>query len=167
MKQNIYRKKMKLLGIALLFLIFISALGACKPPVNIHRQDISSPTIGESVVKTAQKYIGVKYRYGGNDPRGFDCSGFCNYVYRQNGYNIPRGARAQFKAGRRIPIKRAEPGDLVFFKIYGNRISHVGIYVGNYRFLHSPRRGKRVEYADMRTNYWRKRYAGTVTFFRQ
>jgi len=86
---------------------------------------------------------GVPYRYGGSTPRGFDCSGFTSYVYRQAGVHIPRTASAQRRAARYISRSSARPGDLVFFH-HGGRVYHVGIYAGGNRVLHSPRPGKRV-----------------------
>lgn len=118
-----------------------------------------------SIVKTAEKYLGVRYKFGGMDPRGFDCSGYSSYVYKVNGYLIPHSAQQQFANGRRIGIKKAKPGDLVFFRTSGWKISHVAIYMGDYRFIHAPSRGKSVTYDDIRKEYWRKRYAGTVTYF--
>ncbi|HOP63558.1 MAG TPA: C40 family peptidase [Spirochaetota bacterium] len=118
-----------------------------------------------SIVKTARKYIGVKYKFGGESPAGFDCSGYSRYVYKKNGLLLPHSAQQQYARGKRIGIRKARPGDLVFFRISGWKISHVGIYMGDYTFLHAPRRGKRVSYEDIRKNYWRKRYAGTVTYF--
>lgn len=87
---------------------------------------------------------GVPYRYGGSTPRGFDCSGFTSYVYRQIGVHIPRTASAQRRAANWISRSSARPGDLVFFH-RGGRVYHVGLYAGNNRVLHSPRPGKRVE----------------------
>lgn len=87
---------------------------------------------------------GVPYRYGGSTPRGFDCSGFTSYVYRQIGVHIPRTASAQRRAARWISRSSARPGDLVFFH-RGGRVYHVGLYAGNNRVLHSPHPGKRVE----------------------
>ena len=118
-----------------------------------------------SIIRTAEKYVGVRYKFGGDTPRGFDCSGYTKYIYKVNGIDLPHSAGQQYSCGRRVGIKNAKPGDLVFFRIYGRKISHVGVYAGNYRFLHAPRRGKRVSYEDIRTDYWRKRYAGTVTIF--
>jgi len=117
------------------------------------------PLAGREIIRLAHKQLGVPYRYGGKSPRtGFDCSGFTNYVYRRAGYGIPRGARNQYRALRPVRIPRV--GDLVFFRTMGRRVSHVGIYAGRYRFIHSPRTGKTVEYADIRLRYWQKRYAG-------
>ena len=120
-------------------------------------------TDGYGIIDIADDYLGVPYKYGGTTPSGFDCSGFTGYVYKRAGYRLPRGADDQYRALN--PIKKPEIGDLVFFKIDGKRVSHVGIYVGGFRFIHSPRTGKSVGYADLRTKYWKKRYAGARTIF--
>lgn len=86
---------------------------------------------------------GVRYRYGGTTPRGFDCSGFTKYVYRKSGVNLPRRASIQARYAKRISRSRARAGDLVFFRS-GGRVYHVGIYVGHNKVLHSPRPGRRV-----------------------
>jgi cell wall-associated NlpC family hydrolase len=94
------------------------------------------------VVKFARRYLGVRYVYGGTSPRyGFDCSGFTRYVYAHFGVSLPHYAGAQFYRGR--PVSRAglRPGDLVFF----DGLGHVGLYVGNGRFIHAPHTGLRVE----------------------
>ncbi len=120
---------------------------------------------GNRIVETAKRYLGVSYKHGGENPKGFDCSGFVMYVYRKNGISLPRTTMEQFHAGRKISLRNAGPGDLVFFNISGSRrLSHVGIYLGNHRFIHAPRTGKTVSYADMNLQYWKKRYVGTVTF---
>jgi cell wall-associated NlpC family hydrolase len=121
----------------------------------------------ESIVCTAIKYLGVRYRYGGTSPFGFDCSGFVMFVFRKNGIILPRNAKGQFQNGTRISIQGAKPGDLVFFRIWSRRrsrsISHVGIYLGDHQFIHSPSRGKRISITSIRNPYWRKRYIGTVS----
>ncbi|MDH5654658.1 MAG: C40 family peptidase [Spirochaetia bacterium] len=117
---------------------------------------------GDKILKIAEQFLGLPYKFGGNTPEGFDCSGFTGYVYKKAGIKIPRDTRDQFKALN--PVKTPKKGDLVFFKITGNKISHVGIYAGNYKFIHSPRTGKNVEYTDIRIDYWKKRYAGSRTY---
>jgi len=117
-----------------------------------------------SIVKTAEKYIGVRYKFGGSDPSGFDCSGYSSYVYKQIGIDLPHSAQQQYANGKRIGIKKAKPGDLVFFRITGWKISHVAIYLGDYKFIHAPSRGKNISVDDIRKDYWNKRYAGTVTY---
>ncbi len=138
----------------------------CSPP---HVRTGRSP-LGDSdrssIIRTARDYLGVPYRYGGTTPGGFDCSGFVMYVFRKNGYAMPRGTTAQFREGRRIGLREARPGDLVFFNTGGRkRISHVGIYAGRGRFIHAPSTGKKVSYAEMDNRYWRKRFVGAVSHF--
>lgn len=131
----------------------------CTTSVNHRRTYVPGTAKPRTVYGIAKRYVGVPYRYGGKSPRtGFDCSGYTRYVYARAGYRIPAGARNQFR--RLHPVRQPRRGDLVFFRTAGSRISHVGIYAGNHRFLHAPRTGKRVGYADMRKKYWRKRYAG-------
>lgn len=120
---------------------------------------------GKGIVQLAQKYLGTPYRYGGNSPAGFDCSGFTSYVYKKAGYRLPRATTAQY--GKMNPVRAPQVGDLVFFRTSGKRISHVGIYVGNYQFIHAPSSGKTVSYADIRNSYWKPRYAGSRTIFRR
>jgi cell wall-associated NlpC family hydrolase len=120
---------------------------------------------GKGIIGIAEKYLGTPYRYGGNTPSGFDCSGFTSYVYDRAGYNLPRATTAQY--GKLNPVRVPEVGDLVFFRTSGNRVSHVGIYVGNYQFIHAPSSGKTVGYADIRNSYWKPRYAGSRTIFRK
>jgi len=117
-----------------------------------------------SIVRTAERYLGVSYRHGGSDPDGFDCSGLTMFVYKKNRIQIPRSTNEQFRNGKRIKIREASPGDLVFFDINGKGISHVGIYTGNFRFIHAPRTGKNVSYADLKNSYWKKRFRGIVTY---
>ena len=117
-----------------------------------------------TIVKTAEKYIGVRYKFGGSDPSGFDCSGYSYYVYKQIGIDLPHSAQQQYANGKRIGIKKAKPGDLVFFRITGWKISHVAIYLGDYKFIHAPSRGKSISVDDIRKDYWNKRYAGMVTY---
>ncbi len=118
---------------------------------------------GYGIVELAKKQIGTPYRFGGSKPGGFDCSGLVQYVYRKAGYKLPRQTGSQFRAMQSIRVPR--PGDLLFFKIKGDRISHVGIYAGNFKFIHAPRTGKRVGYADIRNRYWKSRFVGAKTVF--
>jgi cell wall-associated NlpC family hydrolase len=98
------------------------------------------------VVPVALRYVGVPYVWGGASPSGFDCSGLCQYSYKQIGISIPRTSRTQFRAGQHISRDRLDllkPGDLVFFGTNGDadRVHHVGIYVGNGDFIHAPETG--------------------------
>jgi cell wall-associated NlpC family hydrolase len=111
--------------------------------------------LGVKVVQYAKKMVGVPYVYGGSTPRGFDCSGFTSYVYRHFGLSIARTSYAQFREGMRVARKSLKPGDLVFF----HGVGHVGIYVGNGRFIHAPHSGTRVRIESMR-GWYSGRYDG-------
>lgn len=120
------------------------------------------PANGRKIVKRASKYLGVGYVWGGTTASGFDCSGFTRYIYKSVGYRIPRNARGQFK--HMHPIKEPGVGDLVFFRTRpGPAISHVGIYVGKRKFIHSPRPGHSIRYDSMDSKYWKTRYMGART----
>jgi hypothetical protein len=103
----------------------------------------------------------IRYRRGGHEPStGFDCSGFVHYVYRQTfGLDLPFDAPGQFVRGEQIVRDELRTGDLVFFH-EGKRITHVGIYLDDGRFIHSPRPGKRVRVDRLDSTYWAKRFAG-------
>ena len=116
------------------------------------------------MVLTAMHFLGVPYRRGGNNSEdGFDCSGFTRHVFEMSlGLVLPRRADEQARAPGLFSIKRDElrPGDLVFFNTLKRTFSHVGIYVGDGKFIHSPRTGGEVRVEDMRLAYWSKRYNG-------
>jgi cell wall-associated NlpC family hydrolase len=121
---------------------------------------------GAGIVAAAEEHLGAPYRPGGVSPAGFDCSGFTSYVYRAAGYQLPRTASDQYRARVLRPVRAPRPGDLLFFRLDGTRISHVGIYVGDYKFIHAPSSGRKVSYADIRLDYWKKSYAGARSIFR-
>jgi cell wall-associated NlpC family hydrolase len=103
-------------------------------------------------VPAAEQYIGTPYRYGGTSPRtGFDCSGFVQYVYGMQGVDLPRTSRQMAGSGVAVSTRAMEVGDLMLFQ-QGGRISHVAIYAGNGRFIHSSSSGHGVRYDDLRTN---------------
>jgi len=116
------------------------------------------------MVVTAMNFLGVKYRRGGNDAdAGFDCSGFTRHVFEMSaGLVLPRRVDEQAKAPGLVSVKRNElqPGDLVFFNTLKRTFSHVGIYVGDGKFIHSPRPGGEVRVEDMGFAYWKKRFTG-------
>ncbi|MGL6291586.1 MAG: C40 family peptidase [Silanimonas sp.] len=117
----------------------------------------------DDVLMQAMGLIGTPYRFGGTTPqRGFDCSGFTSYVFRESvGLQLPRTANDQF-AGAGTPVDKdaLSAGDLVFFQHGRGRIDHVGIYVGEGRFIHSPSRGGRVRIDALAAPYWTRRYHG-------
>jgi cell wall-associated NlpC family hydrolase len=114
------------------------------------------------LVVHALSLIGVNYKFGGNTPdRGFDCSGLVDHVFQAiGGPALPRNSQAMSKVGEKIAPSDLQPGDLVFFNTLRRPFSHVGIYIGEQRFVHAPRRNREVEVADMSDRYWQKRYNG-------
>ena len=106
--------------------------------------------------------IGVKYRYGGKSAdTGFDCSGFIRHVFAETlALALPHSSYAMSKLGNNIEKDGLQPGDLVFYRTLKHSFSHVGLYIGDGRFVHAPSRGKTVEIVDMDNAYWRKRFNG-------
>jgi cell wall-associated NlpC family hydrolase len=110
-----------------------------RPAAVVHK--VLHVPLGEKVVKYAKHFLGVRYVYGGSTPSsGFDCSGFVRYVYGHFGIRLAHSSFAQFTSGFRVGRGGLKPGDLVFF----NGLGHVGIYVGNGKFIHAPHSGTRV-----------------------
>jgi cell wall-associated NlpC family hydrolase len=116
----------------------------------------------ESLINNAMQLIGVRYRWGGNTPQsGLDCSGFVRYVFNDTfGFLLPRKSAQMSKVGLEITKEELRPGDLVFFNTMRHAFSHVGIYVGDNKFIHAPSRGKSIRVDDMTKTYWDKRYNG-------
>jgi cell wall-associated NlpC family hydrolase len=115
------------------------------------------------MVVSAMTFLGVPYRRGGNDADGFDCSGFTRHVFQNTlGLVLPRRADEQATAAglQQVPREELKPGDLVFFNTLKRTFSHVGIYIGEGKFIHSPRTGGQVRVEDMRIAYWSQRYTG-------
>lgn len=118
------------------------------------------------VVSEALDELHRPYRWGGESPRnGFDCSGLIQYAYARVGIHVPRTARAQYAdADRRLySMAHLEPGDILFFRI-GDRLSHVGMYIGHDRMIHSPAPGQRVRVERLDKRYWLRRFAGAARY---
>ncbi len=118
------------------------------------------------IVQTAQKFLGVPYEWGGTKAEyGFDCSGLTMAVYRLNGLSLPRTARQQYSQGVPVSRNKLNKGDLVFFDPPPKgRISHVGLYAGNGRFIHAPGTGKTVRFSLLSSRYYTNAYAGGRTY---
>jgi len=116
----------------------------------------------QKLLSDALNLVGIRYRRGGTDTdTGFDCSGFVGYLFRERlGLDLPRTSRDISRAGEPVEKSELEPGDLVFFNTLRRAFSHVGIYLGNNQFVHSPRAGYSVRVEDMTERYWAKRYNG-------
>ena len=116
---------------------------------------------GYALSGTALSLRGAPYRSGGVEPaRGFDCSGFVQYVYAQHGVAMPREVREQFRVGRNVDRDQLEPGDLVFFSTVSPGASHVGIVIGGDQFVHAPSERGVVRVESLGQQYWSTRYIG-------
>ncbi|MEQ8235454.1 MAG: NlpC/P60 family protein [Syntrophomonadaceae bacterium] len=113
------------------------------------------------ILQYAARYLHTPYVWGGTSPKGFDCSGFVQYVFKHYGYSMPRTAAAQASAGVRVTKSDLMPGDLVFFAMHGSGIDHVGIYAGSGRFIHSSSPGSGgVVYSSLSESAYASAYAG-------
>lgn len=115
---------------------------------------------GDEVALFAMSLINTKYRFGGKNPQaGFDCSGMVSYIYaKAAGYELKGSAADMAKLGREVPLEQAQPGDLVFFNTRKRPRSHVGIYIGDDRFVHAPGTDGRVKVSSMRNRYFAARF---------
>lgn len=150
----------------LLALTMLLLLSACSTP----RHDTASlppaPPSDESRMNSLAIYAmslsDTPYRYGGANPEnGFDCSGFVQFVFQNSlGMKLPRTSAEMSRVGIPLEIGELRPGDLVFFNTRKSRFSHVGIFIGENRFVHSPKTGKAISIASLDDRYWRSRYDG-------
>jgi len=116
----------------------------------------------QSLSSFALELIGIRYKWGGNTPAtGLDCSGLVRYVFQKViGVTLPRTAKDMSQLGEQVAVPDLKPGDLVFFDTRHFAFSHVGIYLGDNRFVHAPRRGRDVEVATLDSSFWQKRFSG-------
>lgn len=157
---------MKRCVIAILLLL----LGACAAPVrqelpariSIGGESQPGSSAGQEFALRALGFIDAPYRWGGNSPEtGFDCSGLVRYIYEQmTGRSLPYNAFGLARVAATIDDGQLQPGDLVFFNTLNEPFSHVGIYLGDARFLHAPNSKSRVRISDMNNRYWNARYNG-------
>lgn len=139
-------------------------LAACTP---FQREAPTGPAAdpGRALLQAAESRIGAPYRYGGAGPDAFDCSGLVAYAHRQIGIRVPRTAAQQYEEA--TPVARGElrPGDLVFFRLSGREVGHVGIYAGEDRFVHAPQTGGAVRFASLGDDWYRQRFVGAGRFY--
>ncbi|MFH1843826.1 MAG: C40 family peptidase [bacterium] len=144
--------------------------GSIQQSGKVHRRGSGGEQPGDSVLGSlsagyaaatmAREQIGRPYVHGGETPTaGFDCSGLVQYVYGQQGINLPRTVKGLFRSGHTVRLRELQPGDLLFYRIHGNRVSHVGIYMGDNEFIHAPRRGKPVQIVALTNPWWQERFA--------
>lgn len=141
----------------LLVLFALAAAGGCASMASFEPPPPDGT--GAQAAEVARRMVGAPYRWGGATPAGFDCSGLVFYAYDQTGVRVPRTSVDQFRAATRIPIRDARPGDLVFFREAWT-VSHVGIWLGDGRFVHAPDEGQSVKISHLDEDYYRVRFAG-------
>lgn len=123
-----------------------------KKPVSTSTAKVAST---DNVVKRAKGLTGIPYRFGGTTTRGFDCSGFVQYVYKKSGKSVARDTLGQYSQSKKV--SKPQPGDLVFFhNTYRKGISHVGIYIGNNKFVHAG--GKQSQIVSLNNSYWKSKF---------
>ncbi len=127
-----------------------------KPKADDAAAEAAKPGNGvQTLLKRALALLGTPYRWGGTGTNGFDCSGLVGYVFKTAlGVELPRVSRDMANTGQRIDRSSLTAGDIVFFKVHGKRVDHVGIYVGNGQFLHAPSTGKDVMVSRLDQGYW-------------
>ena len=123
------------------------------------RRSSGSQDEAGDLIMNAMSLIGLSYRFGGNSPtQGLDCSGFMQYIFKRSmGITLPRTSAEMATVGQQVDRANLKPGDMVFFGS-GGRVSNVGMYIGNDRFIHAPRTGRDIEITSMNGNYWKSRY---------
>ena len=143
---------LRLSGAALALLL---AACASTPPSPV----VTDPAAAERAAGQALKMVGKPYRYGGATPAGFDCSGLVQYSYKQAGVALPRSTEALMRTSTPLRGMHLRRGDLLFFDQDGKKKSHVGIYLGDGKFVHAPSSGKQVRTDKLDSPYWKKHLA--------
>jgi cell wall-associated NlpC family hydrolase len=151
---------------SLFLLVAVSLIAGCS---SVQRTADRSDDRGVAIVRAAAQLVGTPYQFGGADTQGFDCSGLVVYVHERVGLELPRTADEQRRAAHPVALDAVLPGDLVFFHtsrhIGSRRINHVGIYMGDGRFIHAPRAGGTVSYASLTEGYYRKHLVSAGRFW--
>ena len=146
-----------------ILLISIILLGACASTHNnVQTLEANDTAIVKKLTSYAWSLIGVSYKSGGNSPKtGFDCSGFVGHVFQHTAnVSLPHEAQQISQQGIKVKFSQLREGDLVFYNTNDQAYSHVGIYLGNDRFIHAPSSGGSVRVEDMKLDYWKKHYNG-------
>lgn len=130
-------------------------------PLPVRSADQVAPRLGDEIALRAIAQVGTAYRYGGADLKGFDCSGLVFFIHRELGMTVPRTAADQYAASTPVNVHGLAPGDLLFFRTTSSkRITHVGIYAGEGRFIHAPQTGRTIELREVRDDYYGPRLVG-------
>jgi cell wall-associated NlpC family hydrolase len=144
----------------LVLVVALPALLAACAPFQRETPGGTAANPGAAALVAAESHIGAPYRYGGRGPDAFDCSGLVAYSYAEAGILLPRTAAQQFAAVTPVPKRDLRPGDLVFFRVNGRDVGHVGIYAGDDRFVDAPQTGGKVRMARLDDEWYRERYVG-------
>lgn len=158
-------KPRRILGVIAVLWITLSGCAGSPPRPEAslpHGGSGRSSTLAQTdVTQTARSLLGAPYKYGGTTPEGFDCSGFINYVYRiAAGVSLPRMTHDLVRSGKPVSMAQLRPADLVYFKIERQKPLHVGIYLGDGKFIHSPSTRGKVNIQSLNQDYWKDRYLG-------
>jgi len=147
---------------ALIGLVILNVLlvGCSSAPIREHPQ----ASVADRVVDVAHSMVGRPYHYGGDTPKGFDCSGLVYYSYARAGETVPRTTTGQRHVANWVSIRKIQKGDLLFFKERGRSSSHVGIYIGHGMFVHAPSSGERVRIDRLNNPYWRRHFVSVRRF---
>ncbi len=154
----------KVLRLVLLAALLGMAAGCATTPAARGGGLSYSQSRGDKAADTALTMLDRPYRYRGDSPSGFDCSGLVRYSYLAAGMEVPRSTRGLLQATRSVGLRSARKGDLVFFDQSGRKYSHVGIYIGGNTFVHAPSSGGRVRRDSLDDPYWKKHYLDTRRF---
>jgi cell wall-associated NlpC family hydrolase len=153
-----YLKQSTRIGSYCLLLAMLAGCSSPAPkPLKLSSPPAAAQPTSHPAVSIAKQQLGTPYRYGGASPeRGFDCSGLVYYSYKRVGIRAPRTTQTLYRSTFQVDPAAVREGDLLFFRIQG-KVGHVGIYIGDDTFLHSPSSGKVVSYASLNNPYWKKR----------
>jgi cell wall-associated NlpC family hydrolase len=136
----------------------MSKLGGQDTKFEVDHNEPLSPN-ADGIVKAAKQYLGTKYAWGGTTPKGFDCSGFVQYLYAHAGVKLGRTTYDQIKQGQHVGLNHLQPGDVVFFSQKGD-VHHEGLYIGNGQFIHAPHTGDVVKISSLSDPYYQSQFAG-------
>lgn len=144
----------------LLAALFLVACSGGPRPVADGPRAAQVPSLGELISASALAQLGRPYRYGGNGPDDFDCSGLVRFAHAARGISVPRTTDAQLRAARPVSEDDMQAGDVLFFRIDDDKVSHVAIYTGDGRFVHAPQSGRAVESRPLADSWYSRRLVG-------
>ena len=142
-------------GPGILVLLLAGCAAQPRPSVPAAPPAIAVPAPEERIARRALDFVGLPYRYGGNGPEAFDCSGLVRYLFAEQGVSLPRTSEAQIASAERVAFEALRAGDLVFFRIPE---AHIGIYLGDGRFVHAPASGRAVSVSSLDEPWFRRAF---------